>query len=219
LAGLRLLKSCEFVDPARVVVFANSMGPVVGSLAFAQEPVRGLIAVETVGTSWFEYDLERLRVQAGVSGKTPEEVDREVREYEPCSHRFFIEKEKPDTLTRTQACKDFLQPFGAVPYSYMQAVADISLGKQWRNADFPVLVIYRLASPVTTAHQNRYLADLINSMNPGRATYREVQEMSHDLHHWASPQEYMMNRCGANACHPFQEGLFEVMMPWLEKLV
>ena len=38
------------------------MGPVVGSLAFAQEPVRGLIAVETVGTSWFEYDLERLRV-------------------------------------------------------------------------------------------------------------------------------------------------------------
>jgi hypothetical protein len=56
-------------------------------------------------------------------------------------------------------------------------------------------------------------------MHPGRATYREVQEMSHDLHHWASPQEYMMNRCGANACHPFQEGLFEVMMPWLEKLV
>jgi uncharacterized protein len=54
LAGLRLLKSCDFVDPARVFVFANSMGPVVGSLAFAQEPVRGLIAVETVGTSWFE---------------------------------------------------------------------------------------------------------------------------------------------------------------------
>lgn len=170
------------------------------------------------------YQLVRIRPRALARpgrrfGKTPEEVDRVVREYEPCSHRFYIEKEKPDTLTRTQACKDFLQPFGAVPYSYMQAVADIGLGKQWRNADFPVLVIYRLASPVTTAHQNRYLADLINSMHPGRATYREVQEMSHDLHHWASPQEYMMNRSKANACHPFQEGLFAVMMPRLEKLV
>ena len=219
LAGLRLLKSYDFVDAARVFVFAHSMGPVVGSLAFAQEPVRGLIAVETVGTSWFEYDLERLRVQANVSGKTPEEVDREVREYEPCSHRFYIEKEKPDTLTQTQACKDFLRPFGAVPYTYMQAVADISLGKQWRNADFPVLVIYGLASPVTTARQNRYLAQLINRLHPGRATYREVPEMSHDLHRWVSPEEYMMNRSGANASHPFQEGLFAVMMPWLEKLV
>jgi pimeloyl-ACP methyl ester carboxylesterase len=111
LAGLRLPKSCDFVDPARVFVFAHSMGPVVGSLAFAQDPVRGLIAVETVGTSWFEYDLERLRVQAGVSGKTPEEVDREVREYEPCSHRFYIEREKPDTLTRTQALQGLSAAF------------------------------------------------------------------------------------------------------------
>ena len=101
----------------------------------------------------------------------------------------------------------------------MQAVAGISLGRQWRDADFPVLVIYGLASPVTTAHQNRYLVDLINRMHPGRATYREVPEMSHDLHRWASPEEYMMNRSGANSSHPFQEDLFAVMMPWLEKLV
>ena len=218
LAGIHLLKSYDFVDPAKVFVFAHSMGPVVGSLAFAQEPVRGLIAVETVGTSWFEYDLERLRVQAAVSGKTPEEVDREVREYEPCAHRFYVEKEKPNTLTQTPACKDFLQPFGSVPYTYMQAVADISLGKQWRNADFSVLVIYGLASPVTTAHQNGYLADLINRLHPGRATYREVPEMSHDLHRWATPEEYM-RRGGTGAEHPFQEDLLAVMMPWLEKLV
>jgi pimeloyl-ACP methyl ester carboxylesterase len=218
LAGLRLLKSCDFVDPARVFVFAHSMGPVVGSLAFAQEPVRGLIAVETVGTSWFEYDLERLRVQAGVSGKTPEEVDREVREYEPCSHRFYIEKEKADTPTRTH-----LQGLSAALWSRSPLLHTSGgrhqLGQAVAERGFSGARDLPLASPVTTAHQNRYLADPINSMHPGRATYREVQEMSHDLHHWASPQEYMMNRCEANACHPFQEGLFAVMMPWLEKLV
>jgi len=45
-----------------------------------------------------------------------------------------------------------------------------------------------------------------------------VPEMSHDLHRWASPEEYL-RRSRTSAEHPFQEGLFAVMMPWLEKLV
>ena len=215
-AGLRLLKSYDFVDSERVFVFAHSMGPVVGSLTIAQEPVRGFIAVETVGTSWYEYDIERVRLQAAAAGKTPEEVDREVREYEPCSHRFYVEKEKPESLTKTPACQDFMRPFGDVPYTYMQAVAEISLGKQWKNADFPVLVIYGLASPVTTARQNRYLTETVNRLHPRRATYREVPEMGHDLHRWASPEEYLRHD-GPPSAHPFQEGLFSVMMPWLEQ--
>lgn len=117
------------------------MGPVVGSLAFAQEPVRGLIAVEIVGTSWFEYDLERLRVQAGVPARRRK---RSTAKYANMSRvrTDSILRRRRRTPLPGRTCKDFLQPFGAVPPSYMQAVADISLGKQWRNADFPVLVIY-----------------------------------------------------------------------------
>ncbi len=213
-AGLRALKQYDFVDPAKVFVFAHSMGPVVGSLAIAQEPVRGFIAVETVGTSWFEYDLERLRVQAALAGKAPDEVDAEMREYTGCSYRFYIGKETPQQLDRTPACQGFTRPFGGTPYTYMQAVADISLGRQWKQADFPVLVIYGAASPVTTAHQCRYLAELINRMHPGRATYAEVPGMGHDLNRYASQQEYVQR---GNTPHPFHTGLIEVMMAWMEK--
>lgn len=217
LAGLRALKSYDFVDPVKVFVFAHSMGPVVGSLTISREPVRGFIAVETVGTSWFEYDLERTRVQETLSGKTPDEVDRAVREYTACSYRFFIEKQKPDELLKTPACRSVLAPFAPVPYTYMQTVADISLGAEWKTADFPVLVISGTASPVTTARQNRCLVELINRWHPGRATYAEVPGMGHDLAHYASQEEYTKE--SKNGTHAFDAGLLDVMFPWLQGLL
>ncbi|HWC95384.1 MAG TPA: alpha/beta fold hydrolase [Candidatus Sulfopaludibacter sp.] len=215
LAGLRALKKYDFVDPDKVFVFAHSMGPVVGSLAIAQEPVRGFIAVETVGTSWFEYDLERLRVQAALGGKTPEEVDARLREYTPCSYRYYIAKETPQQLDQTPACRDFAAPFGGASYTYMQSVADISLGKQWKTADFPVLVVYGTGSPVTTAHQGRYLTELINRMHPARATYAEVPGMGHDLNLYESPKEYMER---GNSPHAFATGLIDLITAWMAKV-
>jgi pimeloyl-ACP methyl ester carboxylesterase len=212
-AGLRALKAYDFVDPRRVFVFAHSMGPVVGSLALAQEEVRGVMAVETVGTSWFEYDLERFRVQHGLSAM-PDEVDRAARDYEVCSHKFYVEKQRPDELAKIPGCENMTAPFGDVPYTYMQAVADISLGKQWRYLDTPVLVVYGTASPVTTAHQSRYLTELINRFHPHRATYVEVPGMGHDLARYESQQEYMER--GTSAPHAFHTGLIDVMMKWVE---
>jgi alpha-beta hydrolase superfamily lysophospholipase len=201
LAGLRALKTYDFVDPAKVFVLGHSMGPVTGSLILGAEPVRGYIAVETVGTSWFEYDLERLRVQAGLRG-TPEAADKEVREEERCGHRFFIEKQRPEELAR-DGCEPVVKPYGAVPYTYAQAVADISLGKQWKDADMPVLVVWGTASTVTTAHQNRSLAELINRWHPGRARYAEVPGMGHDL---------------AIAGGAFAEEFLRVTFAWLDGL-
>jgi pimeloyl-ACP methyl ester carboxylesterase len=211
-AGLRALKQYDFVDPARVFVFAHSIGPIVGSLAVSEESVRGFIAVETIGTSWYEYDLERTRVQAGLRLR-PDEVDVEVRDYELCSHKFFVEKLRPDEL-RAANCERVLTPFGAAPYTYMQSVGDISLGKQWRSGDFPVLVVYGTGSPVTTARQSQYLAELINRFRPGRAKYVEVPGMGHDLAKYRSMQDYVERQGGDG----FHTGLLDVMFAWLESL-
>lgn len=215
LAGLRALKTYDFVDPAKVFVLAHSMGPVVGSLISGEEPVRGFIAVETVGTSWFEYDLERLRVQVGLRS-TPEATDASVREYEPCAHRFFIEKQRPEELLKTPACQRVLAPFGPVPYTYMQAVADISLGKQWKAAEFPVLVVYGTGSPVTTARQNRALAELINRWHPGQARYVEVPGMGHDFGLYRSQADFLER--SSTGGDGFATGFLDVILPWLEGL-
>jgi len=213
LAGLRALKSYDFVDPARVFVFAHSMGPVTGSLIAGEEAVRGWVSVETIGTSWFEYDLERTRVQAGLRLR-PDEVDRNVREYEPCSHRFFVEKVRPEELLKSPECSRVLDPLSGVPYTYMQSVADISLGRQWRGGDFPVLVVYGTASPVTTAHQSQYLVEMINRWRPGRARYLEVEGLGHDFGRYRGMVEFSEH----HAIAEFHEGLMQQVIAWMDGL-
>jgi uncharacterized protein len=185
-AGIRALKKHDFVDPDRIFVFAHSLGPLIGSLALPQEKVAGFVAVETVGTSWYEYDIERVRLQMSLGNAPPDEVERSVREYEACSHKFFVEKEKPEELLKRPGCARVLEPLAAVPSTYMQAIQDINLGAQWKNVDVPVLVIYGTSSSVTTARQNQYLAETINRLHPGRATYVEVPGMGHDFARYES---------------------------------
>lgn len=146
-----------------------------------------------MGTSWFEYGLERLRVQADLSGKTPEEVDQEERQWQVCSFRFHIEKQSPESLAGTPGCADLTAPFGGAPSTYLQAVADISLGKNWQNADVPVLVVYGTASPVTSAHQNRY------------------------FNRYRSERDYeLRDQPDSTGDHPFHRGLLDLIFPWVQ---
>ena len=78
-------------------------------------------------------------------------------------------------------------------------------------------VVNGTSSPVTTAHQSRYLVDLINRLHPGRATYVEIPGMSHDLAHYESPQAFV-NR-DRNVAPPFDRGLIDAMMKWLTPLI
>jgi pimeloyl-ACP methyl ester carboxylesterase len=143
----------------------------------------------------------------------PDQVDREVREYAPCSHRFFVEKARPEELLKTDGCGRVLTPLGAVPYTYMHSVADISLGKQWKGGEFPVLVIYGTASPVTTARQSRYLVEIINRWRPGRAKYVEIPGMGHDLARYVDMRESV-----ESPGTEFHTGLLDTMFAWLEGL-
>ena len=214
-AGIRALKRRDFVDPERIFVLAHSLGPMIGSLALPQVRVAGFIAVETVGTSWYEYDIERVRLQESLGDEPREEVERSVREYEACSHRFFVEKEKPGDLLKRPGCARVLAPLAAVPATYMQAVQDISLPAQWKSVDVPVLVIYGTASPVTTAHQNEYLTETINRLHPNRATYVEVPGMGHDFARYESQRDYHLHY---QEPHPFHTGFFDAVFAWMGAL-
>ena len=63
-------------------------------------PVRGFIAAETIGRSWFEYELENTRRQLFILGHSYDEADRTVRIMERCQHRFFVEKQTPAEILK-----------------------------------------------------------------------------------------------------------------------
>jgi len=214
-AGLRALKSYDFVDAGRVFVFAHSLGPLIGSMALPEEPVRGFVAAETIGRSWFEYGLENVRRQSALAGEPLDQVDADVQTHAACAYHFFIEHQSAEAVSKFgEQCKDMIRSYAGVPYSYMQQIGDLSLGKQWKRIDTPVLVIYGTSDPATSADESRYLVDLINSFHPGRATYAELNGMGHDFALYASQTEFL-NRRTDNKPHPYDEEVVKVVLKWL----
>ena len=68
-AALDALGSYDFVEPGEIFVFAHSLGPLLASLALPGKDVRGVIAAETIGRSWFEYTQENVRRQSALVGE------------------------------------------------------------------------------------------------------------------------------------------------------
>jgi alpha/beta superfamily hydrolase len=73
-AGLHMLKAKSYVDAQRAFVVGHSIGGVVGPLAAAKEQVRGILAMETTGLTWFEYELSNARRQLKLAGIAPDFV-------------------------------------------------------------------------------------------------------------------------------------------------
>jgi len=216
-AALDALRTCDFVDPQKIFVFAHSLGPLLASLALPGQNVRGVIAAETVGRSWFEYLLDNVRRQSALVGEPLDQVDSEVRATADCAHHLFLQHETYDEVARiNNSCKEMNASFASVPYPYMHQIGDISLGKQWKQIAAPVLVLYGTSDPATSAEESRYLVEIINSFHPGNATYRELPGMGHDFARYDS-QLAFLERAENPKPHPFDDEVLAIMFAWLNQ--
>lgn len=214
-AGLRALKSYTFVDSRNVFILGLSIGGIVGPMVANQVPVKGIIVAETVGISWYEYELANLRRQLILRGVAYHEVEGIVRQKERCNHRLYIERQTPEQIARDapECARLPIQP--PAPYTYMQQVANLNLADVWRPLDVPVLVIYGTSDFLTSGSEHEYLANIINSYHPGRTTFISIRNMDHYLARASSMQE-SMGRTGPGEFHP--EFLVEVQR-WLDAAI
>ncbi len=216
-AALAALRSYDFVDAGKVFVFAHSLGPLLAALALPNQAIRGVVAAETIGRSWFEYGLENVRRQSSLLGEPLDQVDREVRAHAICAYHFFLQHEPAEEVVKLgEQCNEMIQSYAGMSAPYMQQIGDISLASQWKLIDAPVLVIYGTSDPATSADESRYLADIINSLHPGRATYAEIPGMGHDFGHYFSQADFLNRRKNPEP-HPFDDDMLTTVLAWLEQ--
>ena len=216
-ASLRALKGYNFVESDKVFIFAHSLGPLIAALVLPQESVRGVVAAETIGRSWFEYGLENIRRQSSLAGEPPDQVDAEVRAHEKCAHHFYVLHEPAEAVVKLgEQCGEMIRSYAGVPSTYMQQIGDLSLAKQWKQIDVPVLVIYGTSDPATSADEGRYLVEIINTFHPGRASFVELPGMGHDFARYSSQAEYLRRRHDGRP-HPFDDEVLVVLTKWMDE--
>ena len=214
LAGLNALSGYEFVDAKNIFIFAHSIGPLEGVLAAAKSPLRGFIASETIGKSWYEYQLENAGRQLLLLGRPYDVVEKDVRTISRCQYHFFFEKQTPEQILESDPrCKDSVNTFG-VSAKYLQQIADLDLAAEWKNVDIPVLVTWGTSDALTSAEQSRYLVDMINSFHPGRATYLEFSGMAHPLTLYPSQRAFLQS-LGKKENAPFDAQFLQRVGDWL----
>jgi pimeloyl-ACP methyl ester carboxylesterase len=216
-AALAALRTYDFVDAGKIFVFAHSLGPLLAALALPQQNIRGVVAAETIGRSWFEYGLENVRRQGFLLGEPLDQVDQEVRAHAICAYHFFLQHETAEEVAKLgEQCGEMIQSYAGMSAPYMQQIGDINLASQWKRIDAPVLVIYGTSDPATSADESRYLTEIINSFHPGRATYAEIPGMGHDFGRYSSQSDFLNRRQGSPP-HPFDDAVLAVVLGWLEQ--
>src|SRR5262249_29090737 len=214
-AGLQALLTYDFVDRNNIFIFAHSIGPLEAVLAAEKFPVRGFVASETIGKSWYEYQLENTRRQLLLLGRPYDAVEKAARTVARCQYHFFIDKQTPEQVAKSDPeCKDSVRTFG-VAAVYLQQIADLDLAAQWKKIDVPVLVTWGTSDALTSADESRYLTDMINSFHPGCATYVEFSGMGHGLDLWPSQKVFLESR-GKKQTAPFDTEFLQRTADWLE---
>jgi pimeloyl-ACP methyl ester carboxylesterase len=215
-SGLRALKTYDFVDADKVFIFGHSIGGIVGPAVAAEEKVRGLIVVATVGTNWYEYALENYRRQAVLRGNSYDQIETVARLNQICKRRLWVEREpREQILKEFPSCADLLQD--PAPASYMQQLTDLNLAEMWKKVNAPVLIIYGASDFLTSAKEHEYLRDMINKFHPGKAKYIEIAAMDHYFERAATQRESMQRRGNPTQAQPqFVEQALTEISNWLK---
>jgi pimeloyl-ACP methyl ester carboxylesterase len=209
-AGLRALKRYVFVDPEAVFVLGLSVGGVEAPLIAKEEPVRGLVVINTVAKPFFEYLIDSRRRQMLLAHRPYDEIDRGMRLDEVCNHQLLIEKRRPETILAAHAnCADHISY--PAPFTFVQQWADVNPAEAWKAIDRPVLIVFGTSDFVATTADHLYLADVLNAFHPGSATLKPISGMDHVLSKAATMEE-SFTRKGTGEFEPV---VLEVVAGWL----
>jgi hypothetical protein len=213
-AGLKMLKAKPYVDARRTFIVGHSIGGIVGPLAAAKEPVRGILAMETTGLTWFEYELINTRRQLKLAGADSATINAQLMDKEWCMHRLLIERAPRANILRDKPdCAGHMQ----YPASdaYVQQIAAQNAGAMWsalKSVD--VAVIYGAADYVTGVEESKAIVDIVNAERPGAGTYIEIPDMDHYLTQTPT-QAASFERARTHGEADFHPRLAQIVGDWL----
>lgn len=194
-----------WIDPDRIVIFGNSLGSTTAPLIAEGRKVAG-IAVQGGGALTY---LERMihfdRIFLERSGRyRPEQIHEEMLRRIPFHVEYLvsgktpeqIERERPELRGVWQSIRGGAEapPHYGRPYAWHQQAAKKDFLDAWTRVEAPVLVIYGEYDQFETRHGHKLIADTLNKLRPGSATFIEVPRADHEIELYASAEDAYAHR-------------------------
>lgn len=146
LAAFEYLKSRSDVDVNKIFIWGHSTGGTIAALVAAQTKNAGLIASSSIGRTFFERMLDTIRLQGILSGKTPSEIDTNLKKHllfssliQAGNRKDGIQKDHPELI-------DLINKNGRIyddrSFEYFKQWIDINIAEVYGNIKSPILLVW-----------------------------------------------------------------------------
>jgi len=147
ITALKDLKSKNYVDSSKVIIYGSSMGSALAPYLANKVGVAGVISDGTFVKTWFEHMLEIERRILEFKGNSPSEIMEKMNEgYIPLYYGMLVEKK---SYAQVVAEKPWLEEYNyhspnhmyGRPVKYYHQVQDFNFSKNWYELKVPVRII------------------------------------------------------------------------------
>jgi pimeloyl-ACP methyl ester carboxylesterase len=186
-AAFDSLSKYSFVDQKAIFVVGLSNGGGTSPLAVGQHHVRGYIAASSWGRTWYEHMIENERVRLSHDQKlSPAGVNDAVKAFVDFYSLYLVHRMSPgEAIAQHREWKTLWYdgPDGQYgrPAAFYQQLQDLNLGRVWENVKAAVLVLHGSADTIMSQSDSRAIADTVNRVHPGAASYVEIDNANHLL--------------------------------------
>lgn len=189
-----------WIDPDRIVIFGNSLGATTAPLVADGKKVAGIVVQGGGAVTYLERMINFDRLYLERSGRyRPEQIHEEMTKRIPFHVEYLVNGKTPEQIARQrpelagvwQSIRGAAEapPHYGRPYTWHQQAAKKDFLEAWTRVDAPMLVLYGEYDQFEPRHGHRLIADTVNRLRPGTATFIEIPKGDHELELYASPED------------------------------
>jgi len=214
-----------WVDADRIVIFGNSLGATTAPLIAQGKKLAGIAVQGGGAVTYLERMINFDRLYLERSGKyPPEQIHEEMMRRVPFHVEYLVNgktpeqiaRERPDLAGVWQSVRGGAEapPHYGRPYTWHQQAAKKDFLEAWTRVEAPVLVVHGEYDQFEPRHGHQLIADTLNKIRPGSATFVAVPKADHEIKFYASAEDAYAYRNPT-----VREAIFvETLMQWVRRV-
>lgn len=218
------------IDASRVYLYGSSLGSTTAPLIAMQLQdagfdIAGIMVQGGGAVTYYErmFNFERIYLERRPDVVAPADIHEEMLLRAKFQYEYLIEGRHPDDVAKDSPVmarirSDILGLRETVhygrPFAWHQQAAKHNFLAAWAEIEAPVLVVFNAFDQFEARHGHKLIADIVNRLRPGTATFVERPNIGHSDNRYATIEDAYSWKDGTPA---WRESA-KIMTTWLREI-
>ncbi len=221
-AGLKKLKTYDYVDAANVFVFSQSSGGAIAPI-LAEDGVRGIATFAAFARPWTEHTADQTMRQWKLELLKEDEIKANLEKEKIIADELYVKKHSlKEALDAHPELKDYLKDsiqgdnlIYGMHYKYLQQLAGLDLVASWSKVSVPVLAMWGESDFAASKADSELIASTVNKKAPGKAKFVALPKTDHSYAKVEDQEESFL--AGPGGGGNFNPIVMETVINWFKE--